>query len=176
MATDETLYKGIALKTIYHLVKDKVEPSTQKLRIITKRFKYDDLTGLLWKSCASLSILQLVVPDILSQHILGTPYTYSVRRGLIFLAHNSVLGQHQGTLRVLNHLNRRYWWPKLASLVRLHISTCQICQMAKATIPQLTGEIRCPMRAHSPRQCWSIDFCSWEGNSIFVALGRGDCN
>ena len=50
------------------------------------------------------------------------------RRQVMRLAHESILGGHQGIRKTLDKVRSNFFWPKLQADVRRHCQSCDICQ------------------------------------------------
>lgn len=81
-----------------------------------------------------------------------------LREQVMAAHHDAAFGGHFGRNRMLNFLQRRFWWPKMKYDVAEYIRTCPICQRTKASNSQQAGLLQ-PLAV--PKKPWdsvSVDF------------------
>ncbi|KAJ4442426.1 hypothetical protein ANN_04012 [Periplaneta americana] len=91
--------------------------------------------------------------------------------------HDSMLGVHLGVTKTLGRISREFFWPKMRSYVRDHVTKCELCQRAKPASNTLVGlysaetDSRCLQRLF-------IDFVgplvrTRNGNKVILAMVDG---
>lgn len=98
----------------------------------------------------------------------------AVRSQVLQWAHSSRLTSHPGTLRTLEFLSRRFWWPEINADVKSFVAACIICSQNKSvhTAPQgLLHPLPIPGR---PWSHISMDFISGlppsDGNTVILVI------
>jgi len=85
---------------------------------------------------------------------------YTLKRGVIFLFHNSTMAGHPGISKTLALMKPYYWWPNMKNFVTEYIKGCTTCQMMKVNT-QLTRPPLFPIISEInalPFQRISLDF------------------
>ena len=74
------------------------------------------------------------------------PPNTDLRRRIVSLYHDSLVGGHPGHLKTLELVRRHYWWPGLTVFIKNYVAGCATCQQMKVnTHPSNPGLI--PIKA-----------------------------
>src|SRR5882724_1491937 len=60
------------------------------------------------------------------------PNLPNVKLKILCTLHDHPLSGHPGVQKMLQHIQRRYYWPRLTSYVQRYICTCSSCRWAKS--------------------------------------------
>jgi transposase InsO family protein len=67
-------------------------------------------------------------------------------------------GGHLGVHRTINGITRYFFWPNMGRFIRAHVTSCQICQQAKATNRLPAGFAEPFALPAEPGAHWTLDF------------------
>jgi hypothetical protein len=71
---------------------------------------------------------------------------------IIYRTHSTGPGGHPGRIKILDLLNRFYWWPRIAEDVKQFVRACQLCTRTKSPRSSPPGFIK-PLSV--PFRAWS---------------------
>ena len=109
--TDVTLQK----------IRDKVSDQNEKTRKSGGSFKFVKRNGVLFREFQAPNVdhgnvlHQVVVP-------------FKFRKHVMHLAHESILGGHQGVKKTIDKITTNFFWPGIQADVRRYCQSCDICQ------------------------------------------------
>jgi hypothetical protein len=99
---------------------------------------------------------------------------YTVRDRLIYWAHTSPSSGHPGIGRTVRCLSGKYWWPTLAKVERVYVSSWSVCAQCKTPRHLPRGKLH-PLPI--PQQPWSTlsinfltDFPPSQGNTMILVV------
>ena len=79
-----------------------------------------------------------------------------MRPDLLRLSHNDPSSGHMGINRCLERLQRRYYWPAMASEVQLWITECKPCNRRKTPVPSHKAPMK-SITVGQPMELWAMD-------------------
>ena len=133
---------------------------------------------------ACISKLTTIKPDLPYTNCHGlifyknrvvVPPQSHIPKQLLHEFHDSPLGGHFGVLRTYKRITQQFYWPSMYRMVNEYVSSCDVCQRAKASTLSRTGLLQpLPIPCH----VWddiTMDFIeglppSQDKNTIFVVV------
>lgn len=120
--------------------------------------------------------------ELLYQEKLFVPEEEAIKQELLQRYHDDPLAGHFGSAKTLELLQRKYYWPRMATDVREYCKTCHVCQTEKPRRHRVYGSLESLPIPHRPWSEITMDFIvgfptvigpnGLERNAILVVVDR----